>query len=92
MCTHKRKLSPHSNAAMGLVADFLDRTSIHGLRYLSNAETRGNPVVAAVWLVCIAGSFTAAAVVIYYNVHNWENSPSIISKAQPVLIEVKLTR
>lgn len=71
---------------MALVAEYLNATTIHGLRYV--AEARGSALARCLWLACIAASFAAAAFIIRGNIANWENSPKVITEAQPALIKV----
>lgn len=70
---------------MQLFSDFLGATSIHGLRYLAEAK---NIVIRALWFLCISASFSAAVIIIYGNVVQWQNSPSVISQAKPILVQV----
>ena len=70
-----------------MISDYLRTTSIHGLRYLTTAK---NKTIRFIWFVCVLGSFTTAIYIIYLNVLNWENSPSVLTKAQPVLVENEL--
>ena len=69
-----------------MLFDYLHASSIHGLRYLAESK---NHLFRLVWFICIAGSFTTAVYIIYLNVRNWENSPAVITKAQPVLVKVR---
>ena len=64
---------------------YLESSSIHGLRYLS--ESKGK-LPKMLWLVFIAASFMAAFYIIYNNVKQWENSPSVITTVKPIEIEV----
>ena len=67
-----------------MLGEYLRQSSVHGLRYLS--ESKGT-AFRLVWFACIAASFSLATYTIYHNILNWEDSPAIITKAQPVLIK-----
>lgn len=67
-----------------MLSPFLQATSIHGLRYLSESKSI---LARFLWLVCIVGCFFSALVIIYLNVVHWENSPAVITRVQPVLVE-----
>ena len=70
-----------------MLREFLLETSIHGLRYLAVST---NTLVRLTWAACVATSAAAAAVVIYYNVANWENSPTVVTSVKPALVEVTI--
>ncbi len=68
-----------------MLSEFLRESSIHGLRYLVEARLG---IVRLLWLVSISSCFTFAVVIIYLNVHNWQNSPAVVTSIQPESIEV----
>ncbi len=70
-----------------MLSEFLKDSSIHGLRYLYEAR---NPFVKVLWLVCILTCVGLAAMIIYLNIMNWENSPSVVTSVQPALVKVRI--
>ena len=63
---------------------FLLETSIHGLKYLVASK---NSLCKLLWLMSIVGSFTAASVIIYFNVVDWNNSPAVVTSVDTVEVE-----
>ena len=70
-----------------LLSAFLEATSIHGLRYLSESKSI---LIKSVWFIVILTSFSAAAFICYNNVVQWQNSPILISQARPAHVKVSL--
>lgn len=70
---------------MGIFSDFLESTSIHGLRYLAikNAITR------SIWFICVATSFSVAIFFISASFKGWDENPSVVSSVGPALVEVR---
>ena len=66
---------------------FLEETSIHGLKYLALGK---NAILKTLWFLCIVASFSTAIGIIYLNVLNWENSPSVVTTVEPVLLQVRI--
>jgi len=42
-----------------------------------------------IWLVLVGVSFCGAGVVVYGNVRNWANQPSVVTSVDYALVEVK---
>ncbi len=74
---------------MMLLKTFLRHSSIHGLRYLTEAK---GWVPKLLWMLCIMASCSVAVVMIYCNVSDWENSPTVVSSVKLVELEVLPTR
>ena len=72
-------------AMSSLLSDYLEASSLHGLKYLSESKSL---LFKLVWFVSISTSFSAAVYIIYSNIVQWENNPSVITKVMPILVEV----
>ncbi len=70
-----------------MLRQFLQESSIPGLRYLSEARGLFPRIL---WVTCILSSACAASVVIYYNVAGWEDSPTVVASVRPTLLEVNV--
>ena len=60
----------------------LGESSIHGLRYLSEAR---HPLVKLAWLAVVTASVTAAALIIRANVSDWLESPAVVTSVGSAL-------
>ena len=69
-----------------MLRSYLEASSIHGLYYVSSA---GGHFSRSVWLVCVCACAVSAAVVIFFNVAAWENSPAVVTSVSPVLVQVR---
>ena len=69
-----------------MLTHFLTSSTIHGLNYLANVDSR-SLFAKLFWLLCVLTSFTMAGLFIYGNVVNWNNSPTSIMKSSPVLLK-----
>ena len=63
----------------------MESSSIHGLYYVSSAS---GPLARSVWFLCFCACAIAAAVVIFFNVAAWENSPAVVTSVSPALVKV----
>ena len=66
---------------------YLEYSSIHGLFYVGSARS---PLSRALWLVCVCACATAAAVISFYNVVAWENSPAVVTSVNRILVQVRI--
>ena len=65
---------------------FLQETSIHGLRYLTESSSL---VARIVWFILILSSFSMAGWIIYANVLNWHISPAVVTSVDTFRVEVQ---
>ncbi len=66
--------------------DFLNSSSIHGLRYV--VFSRG-PLIKLLWLASIGTCVAAASAIIYLNVVNWSNTPAVVTNVSTALAKDK---
>lgn len=71
---------------IGIISSYCKETSIHGLSYLVNGE--GNKVSLALWAAAITFCFAAAITYSNDNMTQWRESPSAVTFAGMLPIEV----
>ena len=64
---------------------FLRESSIHGLRYVSEAR---HPAARLGWALLITASVALAAVLVYKNWTDWRDSPAVVTNVRPALAAV----
>ncbi len=69
-----------------IIFDFFRASTIHGLAYLADAKSAFAKIL---WLVCVISASLTAAVIIYFNVTDWANSPTVVTSVKPALVEVR---
>ena len=71
-----------SHCAMDLLREFLEKSTIHGLAYISSAPTKSWK---AFWFLVVAAGFSAAIYLINDSYEDWEASPIATSTSiQPI--------
>lgn len=65
---------------------YLEESSVHGLRYLSEGKSR---LLKLLWLICILASFFVAGFNIYQSLVQWNETPTMLSSVKSVVIEVR---
>ena len=68
-----------------MLKSYLEQSSIHGLQYVGTARY---PLSRYLWLVSVMCCASTAGVTIYYNISAWENSPSVVTRVTPILVQV----
>lgn len=71
---------------MTMLKQFLDTTSIHGLKYVGQSK---HFCAKAAWLTLILASFSCAVAVIFMTVKAWDEQPTTVQETKPVLLEVR---
>ena len=67
------------NLAMALLREYLEATTVHGLRYLLVSRSL---VSKFAWFVCITASFATAALICQSNILQWESNPKVLASVQ----------
>ena len=67
------------------LSEYLEGTSIHGLRYLSEAK---EVIVKFLWFLCITVSFSTAGYFIHASFLGWDENPAVVTSVGPALVEV----
>ena len=82
-------ISPRPNpgtvghTTMSLFREYLEDTSVHGLRYLSVSPGAASKLS---WFFCIAASFTVAFLICHSNVVQWNANPKVLTSVQSVTV------